>query len=139
MTRAEVFVGIDVSKARLDVALGFAGELMGVDNDARGIAELVGRLLKLGPELIVLEASGGLATGLVGELAAAQMPVAVVNPRQVREFTRCTGSRPRPTRLTRVLWRCSRSGSSRRSGSCPMSRPAGCRRWLPASVNWSKC
>ncbi len=91
MTRAEVFVGIDVSKARLDVALGFAGELMGVDNDARGIAELVGRLLKLGPELIVLEASGGLETGLVGELAAAQMPVAVVNPRQVREFTRCTG------------------------------------------------
>lgn len=91
MTTAEVFVGIDVSKARLDVAVGPAGELLRVEHDAGGIAELVGRLLKLGPELIVLEASGGLETGLVGELAAAQLPVAVVNPRQVREFARAKG------------------------------------------------
>ena len=72
-------------------ALGFAGELMGWITTPAGLPNLLGRLLKLGPELIVLEASGGLETGLVGELAAAQMPVAVVNPRQVREFTRCTG------------------------------------------------
>ena len=58
MTKAEVFVGIDVSKARLDVALGFAGELFGGDNDARGVAELLSQLRKPGPELIVLEASG---------------------------------------------------------------------------------
>ena len=139
MTRAEVFVGIDVSKARLDVALGFAGELMGVDNDARGIAELVGRLLKLGPELIVLEASGGLETGLVGELAAAQMPVAVVDPRQVREFTRCTGQLAKTDALDARALALFAERISRRSGSCPMSRPAGCRRWLPAGVNWSKC
>jgi transposase len=56
MTTAEVFVGIDVSKARLDVAVGSAGELFAVDNDARGIAGLAGRLRKLGSELIVLEA-----------------------------------------------------------------------------------
>ena len=91
MTAAEVFVGIDVSKARLDVAVGSAGELFAVDNDARGIAELAGRLRKLGPELIVLEASGGLETALVGELAAAQMPVVVVNPRQVRDFAHARG------------------------------------------------
>jgi len=91
MTAAEVFVGIDVSKARLDVAVGSAGELWAVDNDARGIAELAGRLRKLGPELIVLEASGGLETALVGELAAAQMPVVVVNPRQVRDFAHARG------------------------------------------------
>ena len=91
MTKAEVFVGIDVTKARLDVALGFAGELFGVDNDARGVAKLVSQLRKLGPELIVLEASGGLETVLVGELAAAQLPVAVVNPRQVRDFARANG------------------------------------------------
>jgi transposase len=92
MTRAaERFVGIDVSKARLDVAVGFTGELFGVDNDARGVADLVGQLRKLGPELIVLEASGGLETVLVGELAAAQLPVAVVNPRQVRDFARANG------------------------------------------------
>lgn len=91
MTRAEGFVGIDVSKARLDVALGGTGELFGADNDAYGIAELVTRLRQVAPELIVLEASGGLETGLVGELAAAQLPVAVVNPRQVRDFARAIG------------------------------------------------
>jgi len=91
MTTTGVFVGIDVSKARLDVAVGPAGELLGVDNDARGIAELAGRLQRLGPELIVLEASGGLETVLVGELAAAGLPVAVINPRQVRDFARATG------------------------------------------------
>ena len=91
MTRAERFVGIDVSKARLDVALGGAGELFSADNDAHGIAELVTRLRQVARELIVLEASGGLETGLVGELAAAQLPVAVVNPRQVRDFARAIG------------------------------------------------
>jgi transposase len=91
MTEEEVFVGIDVSKARLDVAVASAGELFGVDNDAGGIADLVRRLRKLCPELIVLEASGGLETVLVGELAAAQLPVAVVNPRQVRDFARANG------------------------------------------------
>ena len=91
MTTAEVFVGIDVSKARLDVALGSAGELLAVDNEARGIAGLAGRLQKLAPALIVLEASGGLETALVSELAAAGLAVAVVNPRQVRDFARAHG------------------------------------------------
>ena len=62
MMRAELFVGIDVSKARLDVAVGSAGELLGMDNDTCGVADLVLQLRKLGPELIVLEASGGLET-----------------------------------------------------------------------------
>ena len=87
----ERWVGIDVSKARLDVALGVAGELLGVANDARGIASLVARLVELAPELVVLEASGGLQTALVAELGAAQLPVVVVNPRQVRDFARATG------------------------------------------------
>jgi len=64
---------------------------LGGENDARGVAELVSQLRKLGAELIVLEASGGLETVLVGELAAAQLPVAVVNPRQVRDFARANG------------------------------------------------
>jgi transposase len=88
---AEVWVGIDVSKAQLDVALGAAGELLEVANDARGIASLVARLVELGPALVVLEASGGLQTALVAELGAAQLPVVVVNPRQVREFARASG------------------------------------------------
>jgi transposase len=98
MTRAEGFVGIDVSKARLDVALGDAGELFSADNDAHGIAELVTRLRRVAPELIVLEASGGLETGLVGELAAAQLPVAVVNPRQVRDTRHRAVGQDRRTR-----------------------------------------
>lgn len=88
---AQVYVGIDVSKARLDVALGSAGELLAVDNDPRGIAGLAGRLQKLGPKLIVLEASGGLETAMLSELAAAGLPVAVVNPRQVRDFAHAHG------------------------------------------------
>jgi len=88
---AETWVGIDVSKARLDVALGSAGELFSAVNDARGIAGLTQRLLELGPALVVLEASGGLETALVAELGAAQLPVVVVNPRQVRDFARATG------------------------------------------------
>ena len=88
---AQRWVGIDVSKARLDVALGVAGELLWVANDARGIASLVARLVELAPELVVLEASGGLQTALVAELGAAQLPVVVVNPRQVRDFARAIG------------------------------------------------
>jgi transposase len=88
---AELWVGIDVSKARLDVALGTTGELLEVANDSRGIASLVARLVQLGPTLVVLEASGGLQTALVAELGAADVPVVVVNPRQVRDFARASG------------------------------------------------
>lgn len=91
MAEQELFVGIDVSKRTLDVALGVGGEVLRIANDALAIATLVERLLTLRPELIVLEASGGYETVLVGELGAAKLPVAVVNPRQVREFARATG------------------------------------------------
>ena len=88
---AEVFVGIDVSKARLEVALGSAGELFSADNDARGIGALVKRLIEVGPARVVLEATGGLEIAAVAELGAAGLPVVVVNPRQVRDFARASG------------------------------------------------
>ena len=91
MARKEVWVGIDVSKLRLDVALGVEAELLQVGNDAGGFTILVEKLRALSPELIVLEASGGYETALVGELVGAQLPVVVVNPRQVRDFARATG------------------------------------------------
>jgi len=91
MAAQQVWVGIDVSKARLDVAFSGAGELLSVANDARGIAPLVKRLVELEPALVVLEASGGLQTALVAELGAAGLPVVVVNPRQVRDFARAAG------------------------------------------------
>jgi transposase len=87
----EMFVGIDVSKRTLDVALGVGGELLRIGNEPGAIAALVERLLLLAPQLIVLEASGGYETALVGELGAARLPVAVVNPRPVRELARATG------------------------------------------------
>jgi transposase len=88
---AAIFAGIDVSKAALDVALRPGGEPWRCANDEVGIAELVGRLRPLGPELIVLEATGGLERLVVTALALAGLPVAVVNPRQVRDFAKATG------------------------------------------------
>jgi len=66
-------------------------ELLQVGNDACGFAVLVKKLNALCPELIVIEASGGYETPLVGELVDAELPVVVVNPRQVRDFARATG------------------------------------------------
>ena len=87
----ELWVGVDVSKARLDVALGESGELYSVTNDQHGIEQLLARLRALTVARVVVEASGGLETALVAELGAAGLPVAVVNPRQVRDFARATG------------------------------------------------
>ncbi len=88
---ASRFVGIDVSKATLDVALRPGGEPWRCANDEAGIAELVGRLRPLEPQLVVLEATGGLERLVVAALALAGLPVAVVNPRQVRDFAKATG------------------------------------------------
>lgn len=91
MVQKKVWVGIDVSKRWLDVALGTAGELLQVSNDRDGFITLVEKLRALSLELIVLEASGGYEAALVGELVDAELPVVVVNPRQVRDFARATG------------------------------------------------
>jgi transposase len=89
--QGEVYGGIDLSKASLDLALGTTGELVRVAHDQRGIATLRKRLLRLTVARRILEASGGLETALVAELGAAGLPVVVVNPRQVRDFARATG------------------------------------------------
>jgi len=91
MTTASVFVGIDVSKARLDVALRPAGTQFTVPYDDARMATIVARLGPLSPVGIVLEATGGLEVLLSGALASAGLPVAAVNPRQVRDFARATG------------------------------------------------
>jgi transposase len=88
---AAAFAGIDVSKTRLDVAVRPQGALWHPANDEAGIAELVGRLQPLEPQLIVLEATGGLERLVVAALALAGLPVAVANPRQVRDFAKATG------------------------------------------------
>lgn len=91
MTTPAVFVGIDVSKDRLDLALRPTGERWAVANEEAGIADLVARLRHQAPTLIVLEATGGLDVPVSSALAAAGLPVVVVNPRQVRDFAKATG------------------------------------------------
>jgi len=91
MTTNSVFVGIDVSKQWLDVALHPAGDSFRVPNDQEGIAALGDRLQTSPPTLVVVESTGGLETLAVSALTAQKLPVVVVNPRQVREFARATG------------------------------------------------
>lgn len=91
MQPTSLFVGIDVSKDRLDTALRPSDERWATPNDARGITTLCRRLQTLAPALIILEATGGLELPLVGVLAAAGLPVVVINPRQVRDFAKATG------------------------------------------------
>jgi transposase len=85
------FVGIDVAKAELVVGLRPSGAQWMVPNEEAGIRTLTERLLTAQPALIVLEATGGYELAAVGALAAAGLPVVVVNPRQVRDFARATG------------------------------------------------
>jgi transposase len=91
METAAVFVGIDVAQARLDIAVRPSGEQWTSPHDDGGIAALVTRLQALGPTLVVLEATGGRELALAGALAAAQVPTAIVNPRQVRDFAKAIG------------------------------------------------
>jgi transposase len=86
-----MFVGIDVAKDRLDVHLRPDGEVFTVARDGEGIEALAIRLLALKPVLVVLEATGGFETVVAAGLAAAGLPLAVVNPRQIRDFARATG------------------------------------------------
>lgn len=85
------YVGIDVSKARLDVALLPSGGSFAVANDEEGFDELLGRLEDPRPILVVLEASGGFERPVAAALAAAGIAVAVLNPRQTRDFARAIG------------------------------------------------
>jgi transposase len=89
--KQEVFVGIDVSKARLDWGCNPQADSGSCPNDEAGRIELLGKLQALKPALVVMEATGGLEAPLAGLLATAGLKVAVLNPRQVREFARALG------------------------------------------------
>ena len=91
MGQEGIYAGIDVAKAKADVAVRPTGESWEVPRDAAGIPQLVSELKTLGPSLVLLEATGGLELPLVAALAAEALPVVVVNPRQVRDFARATG------------------------------------------------
>ncbi len=103
MTERPRFVGIDVSKAQLDVALRPSGERWQVPNDPNGCATLVERVTRLAPALIVLEATGGFEAPAVAALAAAGLPVVVVNPRQVRDFGKASGKLAKTDAISAAL------------------------------------
>ncbi len=89
--RVTTCVGIDVSKTRLDVHLLPAGEAFAVARDGKGLESHVERLTALDVSLIVLEATGGFETMVAAALAGAGLPLAVINPRQIRSFARALG------------------------------------------------
>jgi transposase len=90
MTAPPVFVGVDVSKAQLDIALRPEDQWQ-VPHTEAGIDQLIDRLRRVAPTLIVLEATGGLEVPLTSALATAGLPVVVVNPRQIRDFAKASG------------------------------------------------
>jgi transposase len=87
----ERFIGIDVSKDTLDVAVRPDEKQWETANNEEAFSELIARLRALAPELIIIEATGGLERAAVAAMAAANLPVAMINPRQAREFARATG------------------------------------------------
>jgi transposase len=88
-----IFIGIDVSKDRLDVHVRPGGEAFVVTRDGKGLEELVGRLQELGPTLVAVEATGGFETIVAAAVAGAALPLAVVNPAQIRHFAQAVGKR----------------------------------------------
>jgi transposase len=111
-TTAPLFAGVDVSKDRLDVCLRWSElerheaeeeEAFLVAYDDNGIDALLSRLLEERAVLVVLEATGGFERTVVGALAAAGLPVVVVNPRQVRDFARATGTLANTDRIDAAI------------------------------------
>jgi transposase len=85
------YVGIDVSKEHLDIALHEGKRIGRCSHDDAGLAALAKELASIGPELIVLEATGGYEITVLAALTIARLPVAVVNPRNVRDFAKASG------------------------------------------------
>ena len=102
MSNPESFVGIDVAKGWLDVAW-LTGETLRIDHAEKAIAVLVERLRSQPPALVVMEATGGLETGVASALAAAGLAVAVVNPRQVRDYAKACGRLAKTDRIDALI------------------------------------
>lgn len=129
------YVGIDMAKKQLDLAIRPSGERRVVNRDEPGLAALVKELVAEKPALIVLEATGGLEVSVVSALLQAELPVVVVNPRQVRDFAKATGRLAKTDQLdaaftipmgtrSRILAR----RSSRPRARCPPNNNGN---WMP--------
>ena len=118
MSQEPTYVGIDVSKEWMDVGVRPTGRSWSVSYDRAGVDDLVARLKDLEPSGVITESTGGLELPLVAALAAASVPVAVVNPRQVRDFAKSTGQLAKTDRLD------GRSGSGALRGSSAVTDSA---------------
>ena len=99
----EVMVGIDVSKAHLDIGVLPSKEVWREANEPPALSRLAKRLMRLGPQLVVMEATGGLEIPVAAALCRAGLPVVIVNPRQVREFARATGQLAKTDKIDALL------------------------------------
>jgi transposase len=99
----EKFVGIDVSKSTLDVCIEPAVQTLHVAYDETGISQIVVRLKEVNPTLIVMEATGGLEVRIATELASKGLPVAIINPRQARDFAKATGQLAKTDRVDAAM------------------------------------
>ena len=102
-TIVEKFVGIDVSKSTLDVSIEPIGQTLHVAYDEAGISQIAGSLKEAAPTLIVMEATGGLEVRIATELASKGLPVAVINPRQARDFAKATGRLAKTDRVDAAM------------------------------------
>ncbi|MBI3603734.1 MAG: IS110 family transposase [Nitrospirae bacterium] len=122
MPQSECLIGIDVSKAPVDLAVRPSGTRWSSPNDEAGLRATVARVAELQPTLVVLEATGALDLPLVGALAAAGWPVVVVNPRQVRDFAKATGQLAKTDALDAAVL--ARFGEAVRPAPRPLPDPA---------------
>ena len=132
MEQHGIYVGIDVAKARVDVAIRPGGDRREVSNDQAGIAALVAQMQQLNPAALVLEATGGLELPLVAALAAASLPVVVVNPARCGTLPGPLGGWPRPIPWTRRSWLTSPRPSVLPSVPSGTPRLRSSARWWPA-------
>ena len=141
----KVYAGVDVSKERLDVFVRWGeprqkGELFDVPNDDAGIDELLARLEEVGPALVVLEATGGFERPVAAALAAAGFAVAVVNPRQARDFARATGRLAKTDLIdAESLAHFAQAVRPTPRGPSPTRRPRRWGRYSPAGARSSGC
>ena len=104
MEQPTTYVGIDVAKDGVDIAVRPTGDSWHTPYDEAEVALLVAKLQDLKPAGVVMEATGGLEVPLAAALAAASLPVAVVNPRQVRDFAKSTGRLAKTDALDAQVW-----------------------------------
>ena len=119
----QTFIGIDVAKDRLDVHVRPSDEAFTVARDSEGLAKLMERLRPLDAYLVVVEATGGFEQTLAAALVSEGLPLAVVNPRQIRDFARATGQLAKTDALdAKAIARLPRRSNLSR-GRCPTTRP----------------